>query len=187
MRCPAGRAAPHPESRDLGDVRRRRWPDLAKIVISPARAAVTLPGVNRTTATTISLYVVGAFVGFLIALVTAFWVPARPVPLGVVATMLLIGPYAHLLGRALRSSLAAAVPSVMWLVTTMVLASARPEGDLIVTGTLPGVLFLLLGTVSCVVGIGTVRAGVARSDRKAAARAIRAAEAEAADAEVAPR
>ena len=160
--------------------------DLTKITNSRARAAVTLPGVNRTTATTISLYVVGAFVGFLIALVTAFWVPTRPVSLGVVATVLLLGPYCHLLGRALRSSFAAALPGVTWLVTTMLLASTRPEGDLVITGSLPGLLFLLLGTVSAIAGIGTVRAGVARADRRAAERAARMAEAEAAAAEVAP-
>ena len=136
---------------------------------------------------TIALYVVGAVVGFLVALVTAFHVPTRPLPLGVVATVLLIGPYAHLMGRALRSAAAAAVPCVTWLVVTMVLASQRAEGDLIITGSLPGVAFLLLGTVSCAVGIGTVRSGVERSERRAAARAIEraAAEAQAAEAETA--
>ena len=126
---------------------------------------------NPARAVTISLLAVGVVVGMLIAIVTAFYVPTRPVPLGVVATVLLIGPYAHGLGRALRSTGAGALPCVAWLVTTMALASTRPEGDLVVTGSVSGLLFLLLGTVSGAVGIGTIRSGIARADRRAAARA----------------
>lgn len=124
-------------------------------------------------AVTVSLLVVGAVVGMLIAIVTAFFVPAGEgvASLGVAATVLLLGPYAHVLGRALRSSGAAALPCVTWLVVTMLLASTRPEGDLVVTGSAEGLAFLLLGTVSGAVGIGTVRSGIARSDRRAAERA----------------
>ena len=124
-------------------------------------------------AVTVSLLVVGAVVGMLIAIVTAFFVPTGEgvASLGVTATMLLLGPYAHALGRTLRSSGAAALPCVTWLVTTMLLASTRAEGDLVVTGSAEGVAFLLLGTVSGAVGIGTVRSGIARSDRRAAERA----------------
>ncbi|HVF06212.1 MAG TPA: DUF6113 family protein [Frankiaceae bacterium] len=135
-----------------------------------------------TKAVTISLWVVGAVVGFLVALVTAFFVPTYPVPVGVLATVLVIGPYAHLLGRVLRSSAAAALPCITWLVATMILASTRAEGDLIITGSTSGVAFLLLGTLSCAVGIGTVRAGVERSERRAAERAAARAAAEAEEA-----
>lgn len=127
-------------------------------------------------AVSIGLLAVGSVVGLLLAVVPAFFVPTRPVPLGVVAAVLLLGPYAHLLGRALRSSMAAALPCVVWLVTTMVLASSRPEGDLVITGSNAGLAFLLLGTVSGAVGIGTVRSGIARSDGRAAERAARTAE-----------
>ncbi len=135
---------------------------------------------------TIALVVVGGFVGFLIALVSAFQVPTGDglMSAGVLGT-LLIGPYAHLLGRTLRSSAAAALPCVVWLVTTMALASTRAEGDLIVTGSAEGVAFLLGGTLASAVGIGTVRSGVARSDRRAAERAAARAAAEAAAAEAA--
>lgn len=126
---------------------------------------------NPARAVTISLLVVGVAVGMLIAIVTAFYVPTRPVPLGVVATVVLLGPYAHALGRTLRSTGAAALPCVAWLVTTMALASTRAEGDLVVTGSVSGLLFLLLGTISAAVGIGTIRAGIERSDRRAAERA----------------
>lgn len=121
-------------------------------------------------AVTIGLLVLSAVVGMLIAVVTAFYVPTHPVSVGVVLTVVLLGPYAHAVGRALRSSGAAALPCVAWLVTTMLLASSRPEGDLVVPGSGEGVAFLLLGTISAIVGIGTVRSGIARSDRRAADR-----------------
>ena len=122
-------------------------------------------------AVTIGLLLTSVVVGMLIAVVTAFYVPTRPVSLGVALTVLLLGPYAHLVGRTVRSTGAAALPCVAWLVVTMLLASQRPEGDLVVTGSVAGIAFLLLGTISGVVGIGTVRAGIARSDRRAADRA----------------
>lgn len=127
---------------------------------------------NPRLAVTISLVVVGTFLGVLIAVVTAFHVPTGygVASVGVAATALLLGPYAHLLGVTLRSSGIAALPCVAWLVTTMLLAGTRPEGDLVVTGSAEGLAFLLLGTVSAAVGIGTVRAGIARSDQRAAHR-----------------
>ena len=125
-------------------------------------------------AVTISLAVVGAVVGGLLALVAAFFVPTRygVLSLGDAAALLTVGPYAHAVGRATRSTWLGAVPALAWLVTTMYFASVRPEGDLIVTGTAYGLLFLLLGTVSGAVGIGTIRTGVLRDDVRAAERAV---------------
>jgi hypothetical protein len=120
-------------------------------------------------AVTISLAVVGAVVGALLALVAAFFVPTRAgfVSLGDVAALLTVGPYARLVGRAARSTLVGAIPPLAWLGTTMYFATTRPEGDLIVTGSAYGLAFLLLGTLSGAVGIGTVRAAVLRDERRA--------------------
>lgn len=120
-------------------------------------------------AVTVCLYAAGLVVGMLLSLVTAFFVPTTvgPVSVGVVLAVLSIGPYVHAFGRAMRSSLAAAVPGLAWFATTMYFATKRPEGDLVVTGSVAGLLFLLLGMVSATVGIGTVRAGVVQDDRRA--------------------
>lgn len=126
---------------------------------------------TREKAETIALVVVGTFLGFLLALVTAFWIPTSPVSLGAAATTLCLGPYCHLYGRALRSPALAALPAMAWLVTALVLGSARAEGDVVVTGDVNGLAFLLLGTVSAAVGIGTVRRGIDRSDLRASQRA----------------
>lgn len=125
-------------------------------------------------AVTVSLVVAAAVVGVLLALVTAFFVPTRygPLSLGDAAALLTVGPYARAIGRATRSTAAGAVPAMAWLLTTMYFASTRPEGDLIVTGTVYGLAFLLLGTVSGAVGIGTIRTAVQRDDRRAAERAV---------------
>ena len=129
-------------------------------------------------AVTISLAVVGAVVGALLALVAAFFVPTRygVLSLGDAAALLTVGPYARAVGRAARSTLVGAIPALAWLLTTMYFASTRPEGDLVVTGTAYGLAFLLLGTVSGAVGIGTIRSAVQRDDRRAAERAAQRAE-----------
>ena len=126
-------------------------------------------------AVTVSLVVVGVVVGGLLALVAGFQVPTRvgPLSLGAGLALLSIGPYAHALGRASRSTLVGAAPAVAWLGVTMFLATVRSEGDLVVTGSAFGLAFLLLGTVSSAVGIGTIRSGIERADRRAAARAQR--------------
>lgn len=125
---------------------------------------------SASRAVSLCLLVAGAVVGGLLSLVTAFFVPTRVagVSLGVVLTVLTIGPYSHLVGRALRSAPAAAVPALGWFVVTMTAAGKRPEGDLIVTGSLAGLAFLILGTVSATLGIGTVRAAINRRARRLA-------------------
>jgi hypothetical protein len=130
--------------------------------------------VTQSRAVAIATVVVSAFVGGLLAMLGAFFVPLRSgwLSLGDALALVTIGPYAFLVGRALRSSLAGAAPALAWLCTTMYFASLRPEGDLIVTGEPTGLAFLLLGTLSAAVGIGTIRAGIARGDRRAAARAV---------------
>jgi hypothetical protein len=124
-------------------------------------------------AVTLSLVVVGTVVGALLAMVTAFFVPTRAgvVSLGDVLALVTIGPYAHAVGRATHSSAAGAAPALAWLGTTMYFATLRPEGDLIVTGSAYGLAFLLLGTLSGAVGIGTIRSRVLRDDVRAAERA----------------
>lgn len=138
-------------------------------------------------AVTLSLAVVALVVGGLLALVGGFLVPKKvgPLSVGAALALLAVGPYVHVVGRAARSALVGAVPALGWLGVTMFLASLRTEGDLVVTGSADGLAFLLLGTVSSAVGIGTVKWGIQRGDRKAAARELRraaaAAEAEQAD------
>lgn len=113
---------------------------------------------------TIALAVSGAVGGLVLAVVGGFLVPVAygPVSAGDALALLTVGPFCHLVGRAARSTWVGTIPGAVWLVVTMVLAGRRPEGDLVITGETFGMLFLLLGTVSGAVGIGTIPAAVLR-------------------------
>ena len=94
----------------------------------------------------------------LLAVWGAFLVPLRygtvPVPVSwlvAVAGNGLLGWYGgRLLGRP-----GALVPGVLWLGIALTLGSKRGEGDLVVPGTLVGLVFLLLGAVTSAVAYGS--------------------------------
>ena len=97
----------------------------------------------------------------VLALLTALWgaflVPLRvggvPVPAAVlvacVANVALGTAGGRLYGR-----LGAAVPGLLWFAVVAVLQGRRPEGDLVVTGSLTGLAFLLLGSICAAVPVG---------------------------------
>lgn len=57
-------------------------------------------------------------------------------------------------GLGMRSKLGAAFPAAGWLLVAMAFAVARPEGDVVVTSTNLGLVFLFGGTVAAGIGIG---------------------------------
>jgi hypothetical protein len=87
-----------------------------------------------------------------LAVIEAFLVPLRIgsvpvpicVPLAVVGTVFLT----RLAARQTGSVVAAALQPVLWLVTVVVLSLPRPEGDVIVEGTLTGLVFLFVGAIA---------------------------------------
>ena len=117
----------------------------------------------------VALAVAGAVAGVVVAVVGAFFVPASygPLSLGDAIALLAVGPLCHFVGRAAMSTWVGTLPGVTWLVVTMALATRRTEGDLVVTGEAFGMAFLLLGTISAAVGIGTIRAAVTRDLERA--------------------
>lgn len=60
-------------------------------------------------------------------------------------------------GWAMESKLGAAVPAVLWMVVLFALSSRRPEGDLVVTGTTAGYVYMFGGAVAAVVAIAWTR------------------------------
>jgi hypothetical protein len=60
-------------------------------------------------------------------------------------------------GWAMESKLGAVVPAVFWLVVVLVLSSRRPEGDIVVTGTTPGYVFIFGGVVAALAAISWTR------------------------------
>lgn len=102
----------------------------------------------------------------LLAVWGSFLVPLRvgatAVPLAcvvaVVGNALLGLAGGRLLGRA-----GAAGPALAWLAVVLVLSSPRDEGDLVVPGTLTGLAFQALGTLTSAIVIGLPRTGRPRS------------------------
>lgn len=98
----------------------------------------------------------------VLSLLTAVWgaflVPLRvagvPLPVAVVVAAganVALG----LAGGRLYGRLGAAVPGVLWFAIAAALQARRPEGDLVVTGSVTGLLFLLIGSICAAVPVGT--------------------------------
>ena len=94
---------------------------------------------------------------FLLAVWGAFLVPLRwgstPLPLAWVVALVGNGALGWYGGRLLGRS-GALVPALIWLVVALALGSKRGEGDLIVPGSVSGLVFLLVGAVASAVAYG---------------------------------
>jgi hypothetical protein len=94
-----------------------------------------------------------------LAVIECFLVPLRVgtvplplcVPLAVAGNVVLARLAGGLAGRPLLGVL----PPVLWLAVVLVLAAPRAEGDLIVPGTLTGLVFLFAGAVAGAYGAAT--------------------------------
>ena len=87
----------------------------------------------------------------LVALWGAFLVPLRvgsvPLPLSWVVAVVGNGALGWAGGRLLGRP-GAAGPGLLWLAIALTLGSRRAEGDLVVPGSVPGLVYLLLGAVA---------------------------------------
>ncbi|MFF5265101.1 DUF6113 family protein [Actinomadura viridis] len=59
-------------------------------------------------------------------------------------------------GRAMGGRLAAVIPTLVWAAVAFAMSVRRPEGDLVVPGTLTGYLFIIGGLVAGVVAMSLV-------------------------------
>jgi TRAP-type C4-dicarboxylate transport system permease large subunit len=59
----------------------------------------------------------------------------------------------RLAGWAMGSKLGAVIPTVTWLVVVFALSTKRAEGDLVITGTFPGYLFLIGGSIAAMIAV----------------------------------
>ncbi len=94
-----------------------------------------------------------------LALIECFLVPLRigsvPFPLAVPLAMAGNILLARLAGRQTGSIAGAAVPPVLWLAVVIVLAWPRAEGDVIVEGSVTGLVFLFAGAVAGAYGVAS--------------------------------
>lgn len=63
----------------------------------------------------------------------------------------------RLAGWAMHGKLGAVVAAVPWMIVTVVLSGRRPEGDLVVTGTLAGYVYIFGGSIAAVIAVAWTR------------------------------
>jgi hypothetical protein len=100
-------------------------------------------------------YGVLAVLGVLLGLLGSFefsW-QAGSVPVAALALSVANLAVFRAAGWAMESKLGALVPAVLWIIIVLVLASRRPEGDLVVTGTTAGYVYMFGGAVAALVAI----------------------------------
>jgi hypothetical protein len=102
-----------------------------------------------------------------LALVECFLVPLRigsvPFPITILLAMAGNILLARLAVRQTGSIAAGAVPVALWLIVVIVLSLPRAEGDLIVPGSVTGLVFLFGGTVAGAFGVASEITRRARS------------------------
>jgi hypothetical protein len=76
-----------------------------------------------------------------------------PVPVAAIVFVLLNFGCFLLAGWAMGSALGALAPAVTWMVVVVLMSARRPEGDLVVTGTLPGYVFMVGGMVAALIAV----------------------------------
>jgi hypothetical protein len=104
-------------------------------------------------------YGVLAVGGAALGVAGSFWqdVDLGPVPLLAIFFVLLNFGAFRLAGWAMGTRLGAVVPAVGWLVVVIFMSSKRPEGDLVISGSAAGYVFLLGGAIAAVVAIARSR------------------------------
>jgi hypothetical protein len=63
----------------------------------------------------------------------------------------------RLAGLAMESKLGVAAMAAPWLIVVVLLSSRRPEGDLVVTGTTAGYVFIFGGSIAAIAAVAITR------------------------------
>lgn len=96
----------------------------------------------------------------LLAVWGAFLVPLRiggvAAPVGVVVALANL-PLCRAGAAALGRRAGAGVPMVLWCAIAFALSTQRSEGDLVITGSLRGLAFLLVGLLAAALAVGGYR------------------------------
>ncbi|WP_433477289.1 DUF6113 family protein [Spirillospora sp. CA-142024] len=100
-------------------------------------------------------YAVLGLLGGLFGLVGSFaqdWYTG-PVPIPAIVLAGLVFVMARLSGMGMGGRLGATVPALVWGIVVFVMTMRRPEGDLIVPGSLSGYVFFVGGLFAAVIGV----------------------------------
>jgi hypothetical protein len=94
------------------------------------------------------LLLLGAFQG----LIGCFQYAREPQPLFAIGFAVLIFVTCAGCGRGIGTFAAGLLPAIGWIVVSFVLASPRPNGSVIITGTAAGEWYLYGGALACAAG-----------------------------------
>jgi hypothetical protein len=97
------------------------------------------------------LFALGALQG----LIGCFQYPREPQPLVAIAFAVLIFVTCAGCGWGVGTFTAALLPAAGWIIVSFVLASPRPNGSVIITGTAAGEWYLYGGALGCAAGAVT--------------------------------
>lgn len=100
-------------------------------------------------------YGVLAVLGVLLGVIGSFefsW-EAGSVPVAAILLSALNLAVFRAAGWAMESKLGAVIPAALWIVILVVLSSRRPEGDLVVTGTTAGYVYMFGGAAAALAAI----------------------------------
>ncbi|GAA4608314.1 hypothetical protein GCM10023195_32480 [Actinoallomurus liliacearum] len=104
-------------------------------------------------------YGVLVVLGLIFGVITSFQFSWTLAGFPVAAVLLSLVEFAafRLAGWAMESKVGVATLAVPWLIVVVLLSSRRPEGDLIVTGTTAGYVFIFGGSIAAVVAVAVTR------------------------------
>jgi hypothetical protein len=130
-------------------------PDLASLPDLTAGAPGGEPQTHGEAFVTGGAYGALAVGGAVLGVAGSFYqgVDVGPVPLLAVAFAALNLAVFRLAGWAMGTRLGAVAPAVGWLIVVIFMSSRRPEGDLVISGSAAGYIFLLGGTVAALTAI----------------------------------
>jgi Family of unknown function (DUF6113) len=105
------------------------------------------------------VYGLFAVLGVLLGVIGSFefaWEAAN-IPVAAILLSLVNLAFFRAAGWAMESKLGAGVPALLWMIVLFVLASRRPEGDLVVTGTVAGYVYMFGGAVAALIAVAWTR------------------------------
>lgn len=105
------------------------------------------------------VYGVLVVLGLLFGLVGSFEFSWTIGSVPVAAILLSAAAFAafRIAGWAMESKLGVAAMAAPWLIVVVLLSSRRPEGDLVVTGTTAGYVFIFGGSIAAIAAVAATR------------------------------
>lgn len=117
-----------------------------------------------------AVYGVLVVLGLLVGVLGSFEFSWTMASVPIAAVILTVADFAvfRAAGWAMQSRLGVAATAVPWLVVTVLLSTRRAEGDLVVTGTLAGYVYIFGGAIAAVAAVASTGPSAMRAPARRA-------------------